>query len=333
MQERRALLRVDNFDLAFRRLRISTNWQYKNFSRHLFDAFDLAPKANIKHLIADIRSNAYEPSSAKVVYFPKSSGVLRPVALLTVRDQIVYQSLVNVVTRRLEPTQRRLKYKRTFGAIYSGSSSQFFYRDWRYSYRAFNKASVAAFSSGEVYYSEFDLVSFYEIIDHHVLRGLLLKKGLSEEFLDLLFKCISKWTTSSTSELHHGIPQGPLSSALLAECLLFEFDQLPTPGVTYLRHIDDIRLLSRKPQPILRTLISLDIASKEYGLVPQAQKITKPKRAKTSEEIIKSIPSLGPTLMNAVRLSQTGLWKILKSSISYKDQSWTVVDATNSSSA
>jgi hypothetical protein len=237
MQESRALLRIGNFELAFRRIQNSSNWQYKRFNRHLITAFDLSRKANIKHLIADIRSNAYEPSPAKLVYFPKSSGVLRPLALLTVRDQIVYQALVNVVANKFRTTQRALKNKKTFGAIYAGATSPFFYRNWRYSYRAFNAATVASFDRGRDYYSEFDLVSFYEIIDHNILRGILRKKNLSEDFLDLLFRCISKWTTNSTAELHHGIPQGPLSSAFLAECLLFEFDQLIFPSVTYLRYI------------------------------------------------------------------------------------------------
>jgi hypothetical protein len=172
------------------------------------------------------------------------------------------------------------------------------------------------------------LVSFYEIIDHNVLRGVLGRKGLSEEFLDFLFACISKWTTSSTSELHHGIPQGPLPSAFLAECLLFEFDELQIPGVTYLRYVDDIRLLSRRPQPILRALISLDIASKQYGLVPQAQKITKPQKASTSADIIKSIPSLSINPLNPIGLSQRGLWKVFRASVAFKRKRWTVVDAT-----
>ena len=236
--------------------------------------------------------------------------------------------MVNIVATRFRTTQRKLKDKKTFGAIYSGPNSPFFYRSWKYSYRAFNKASVAAFSRGQAYYSEFDLVSFYEIIDHNVLRGILGRKGLSEEFLDFLFGCISKWTTSSTSELHHGIPQGPLPSAFLAECLLFEFDELPIPGVTYLRYVDDIRLLSRRPQPIIRALISLDIASKQYGLVPQAQKITKPKKASTSAEIIKSIPSLSANPSYPISFSQRGLWKIFRASIKFKDRRWTVVDAT-----
>ncbi|HUV96311.1 MAG TPA: hypothetical protein VMV98_02480, partial [Acidobacteriaceae bacterium] len=156
MKESGALLRIGNFDLAFRRLQNASNWQYKRFSRHLFSAYDLSRKANIKHLIADIRSNAYEPSGAKLVYFPKASGVLRPLALLSVQDQIVYQALTNIVAMRFRTCQNRLKDKKTFGAIYTGNTNNFFYRSWKSSYQNFNRATAQAFSRGQTFYSEFD---------------------------------------------------------------------------------------------------------------------------------------------------------------------------------
>jgi hypothetical protein len=333
MKESGALLRIANFDLAFRRLQNSSNWQYKRFSRHLFSAYELSRKANIRHLIADIRSNSYEPSSATLVYYPKASGVLRPLALLSVQDQIVYQALTNIIAMRFRTCQNRLKDKKTFGAIYTGNANNFFYRNWKSSYQNFNRATAQAFSRGQTFYSEFDLVSFYEIIDHNILRGILRQKGLSEDFLDLLFKCISKWTTCSTSELHHGIPQGPLSSAFLAECLLFEVDQIQLSGVAYLRYVDDIRLLSKRPQPILRALISLDLASKQFGLVPQAQKITKPRKASTVGEIVKSIPSLYLPSQNATAVSQAALWSLFRSSLAYQGKLWNITDKTKFSFA
>ena len=43
-----------------------------------------------------IRRGVYEPASSCKIFLPKPSGLLRPITLLTVEDQVVYQALVNV---------------------------------------------------------------------------------------------------------------------------------------------------------------------------------------------------------------------------------------------
>jgi hypothetical protein len=327
MQPFRVFLTKRNFDLAFTRLLTGSNGQYKDFFRHLYSSYDLSRQANLDHLVADIRSKKYSPSSPTMVYMPKASGVLRPLALLCVEDQIVYQAMVNVVATIFRREQWALADTKCFGAIYAGDSEPYFYRHWKDSYHSFNSQLLSEFKAGRKYFSEFDLVSYYELIDHDLLRSVLQRRIKSSDFLDLLFQCLQTWTTNQDGDLRHGIPQGPLSSAFLAECFLFGFDRLKITDVAYLRYVDDIRLLATRAQPIRKGLIQLDLTSKRYGLVPQAQKITIPRKVSSVAEVIKTLPSLfqGPPTKI---ISQNALYKLFISSIAYKQKKWVVINST-----
>jgi hypothetical protein len=327
MKPYRVFLTKRNFDLAFTRLLTGSNGQYKDFFRHLYSSYDLSRQANLDHLIADIRSGKYSPSTPTMVYMPKASGVLRPLALLCIEDQIVYQAMANVVATTFRREQLALADKKCFGAIYSGDTEPYFYRHWRDSYHSFNSKLLSEFKTGSKYFSEFDLVSYYELIDHDMLRSVLERRIKSPEFLDRLFQCLQTWTANQDGDLRHGIPQGPLSSAFLAECFLFGFDRLRIRDVAYLRYVDDIRLLATRAQPIRKALIQLDLTSKRYGLVPQAQKITIPRKAVNAAEIIKTLPSLfqgPPTKL----ISQKALYKLFISSVAYKQKKWVIVNST-----
>jgi hypothetical protein len=263
-----------------------------------------------------------------MVYVPKASGVLRPLTLLCIADQIVYQALVNVIASLFQADQAKLADKRAFGAIYSGDGVPFFYRHWKQSYQSFTHELRSVLSAGNRYCSEFDLVSCYELIDHGLLRSVLEKRIRSDQFLDLLFACLAQWTTNDSGDLRHGLPQGPISSAFIAECFLFPFDRLKLKDVAYLRYVDDIRLLASRPEPIRRGLIRLDLSSKTMGLVPQAQKITAPRKVSSVSEIIKTLPSMfaAPTRSS---VSQQHLRRLFKGSVAYKAKKWRIENGTH----
>jgi hypothetical protein len=113
---------------------------------------------------------------------PKKSGILRPYTILTVEDQIVYQALVNVIAERLAPKMRNSYLTQTFGHIYAGKTSQWFYRRWNDGYKAFNQATRAAFNRGLVYAASFDLTACYDSLDHAVLCHFLTQLGIEQEF-------------------------------------------------------------------------------------------------------------------------------------------------------
>ena len=191
----RAFLRYDNFDLAFTRVVRGGNKEYKQFHRHLFPSYYLALRENLLDLIEDLKRGTYEPERPIVVYQPKKSGVLRPLTLLSLKDIIVYQAIVNRIAVAFESEQQKFAFKRSFGAIFAGRSSLFFYRSWKTSYRKYNEAMVSAFEAGRDFIADFDLVSFYELIDHGLLSEMLAKRVKSPSLLRLLVECLRMWTT------------------------------------------------------------------------------------------------------------------------------------------
>ena len=91
--------------------------------------------------------------------------------------------------------------------------------------------SVKLTSTGFTHVANFDLTSFYDSIDHHVLRHFLVEVGIDEELIEFTTNCLHIWTSSTWSNrsniiyLRHGIPQGPLSSGMLSEVVLMHIDE------------------------------------------------------------------------------------------------------------
>jgi hypothetical protein len=329
----RDFLRYANFELAFTRIVRGGNKEYKSLYRHLFSSFNLALAENCGDLIDDLRRGTYAPEKPTIVYQPKKSGILRPLTLLSLRDLIVYQAIVNRIAIAFEQDQQKHAFKKSFGAIFAGSSSPFFYRSWKTSYRKYSRAITTAFDAGNDYLADFDLVSFYELIEHGLLAERLRKRVRSQPLIDLLLRCLKKWTSDRAgANVGHGVPQGPEPSAFLAECFLFHFDDKDYRTVEYFRYVDDIRLMAKDESLIRRALLKLDLQSKELGLVPQAQKI-ECRKVESVDEVLKNIPSAfaGSAAgddSETKRPNQSDFIMTFRQSIRKQSKHWVVEDTT-----
>lgn len=282
-----AMAATDNLRLALRWLLSNPEPTYKAYFRDSYAAYTVAEDSNLRRLRSDLLHNRYSPSPAPRVYLPKASGVTRQYTLLTVTDQVVYQAAVNLVAERLLPRVRRYHHDTVFGHIPAGKDSLFFYRRWQDEYRLYSKAIVRAIKRGHPYIATFDLTAFYDSIDHHVLGYFLTQLGFDARFIDFMQTCLRKWTSTDLPglrkplELHHGIPQGPISSGLLSEVVLQHIDRRatqsgsgrPLKSPRYVRYVDDIRIFGTSELELQRRLVRLDYAAKEIGLFPQSAKI------------------------------------------------------------
>jgi hypothetical protein len=265
-----------NLERSWRWIRSNPDATYKRYCGDLYSHFAVADDLIIGDLHDRLRRGIYEAGHACKFLIPKRSGILRPYTILRVEDQIVYQGLVNVIAERLFPRVRTRYLIQTFGHLYAGSSSQWFYRRWSDGYKAFNKAARTAVSRGLTYTASFDLTACYDSLDHNVLCHFLKQIGCEKDFSDFLRECLRVWTANHERIYqNHGIPQGPLSSGLLSEVVLQHFDSRSrvSPDVVYMRYVDDIRLFAKKEIDLRRLLIRLDKLSKDIGLFPQAAKM------------------------------------------------------------
>ena len=282
--------------------------QYKSYFRDSYDAFAIASDTHLKWIRQEVLKERYQASHASKLMLPKPSGLLRPITLLSVEDQIVYQACVNLIAEILKRKTRHRYEKRVFAHLYAGKSSPFFYLRWQGSYRKFGNRIEQAFNDGHDYVANFDLAAFYDSIDHNVLRHFLAALGVDEDTVEFLLRCLKVWTSSTWSNgpaniYHgHGIPQGPLASGMLSEAVLQHIDIAGERGkkTIYLRYVDDIKILAKNEGELRRKLIALDIASKEIGLFPQAAKINIRKIISPRDEV-KSVsrppePSIKPAV-------------------------------------
>lgn len=306
MSDLEAAFNLKNLRRAYRWVMSNPDAQYKSYFRDSYDAFAIASDTHLKWIRQEGLKERYQVSHASKLLLPKPSGTLRPITLLTVEDQIVYQACVNLIADTLKRKTRQRYEKRVFAHLYAGKSLPFFYLQWQRSYRKFGNRIERAFSDGYQYVANFDLAAFYDSIDHHVLRHFLAALAIDEDTVDFLLRCLKVWTSSTWSNgqeniYHgHGIPQGPLASGMLSEAVLQHIDGAGERGrkTIYLRYVDDIKILAKSEDELRRKLIGLDIASKEIGLFPQTAKINIRKITDPRDEV-KSVsrppePSITP---------------------------------------
>src|SRR5262249_38111026 len=155
--------------------------RYKNYFREDYAAYALASDLNLRILARQIKGDRFTPSHASKVYLPKASGVLRPISLLTVNDQVAYQACVNVVAEQLHKRTKKRHRVTVFYHLYAGNTSPFFYLRWEPSYAAYANAIRRNFSLGLRHVATFDLTAFYDSIDHHVLKVFLQRIGIDPD--------------------------------------------------------------------------------------------------------------------------------------------------------
>lgn len=280
---------TDNLQRAWLWTRTNSDAVYKSYFRHIYTAYSLTDNENLSNLQKHLINGTFKPTHATKIYLPKKSGILRPYSLLGIEDQVVYQSLINIIADQLYRRVRHRYYKSVFGHLYAGKNNLFFYRNWREGYKQFAETLIDNYEAGYKYTASFDLTACYDSIDHSVLKYFLRDIGFEQEFYDYLCRCLSTWTAHSDDRpiyQEHGIPQGPQPSGLLSECVLRYFDSNSKNNkVKYFRYVDDIRLLAKSEKELRKKLVDLDQQSKNIGLFPQSSKIDIHQIANIEDEI------------------------------------------------
>jgi Reverse transcriptase (RNA-dependent DNA polymerase) len=272
---------LNNLRRAYRWLLSNPDPAYKAYFRDAYDAFALASDTHLRWIRQEGLSERYQVSHASKVLLPKPSGSLRSITLLTVEDQIVYQACVNLIAEALKRRTAPRYEKTIFAHLYGGKTSSFFYKRWQTGYKKFGEKIRTAHSNGFTHIADFDLASFYDSIDHNVLRHFLIDIKVDEDTITFLLDCLKIWTSTTWSNgpkniYHgHGIPQGPMSSGMLSETVLLHLDAAGEKGknTVYLRYVDDVKILAKSEEELRRKLVKLDITAKEVGLFPQTAKI------------------------------------------------------------
>lgn len=282
-----------NLKLAWRRISTTKDARYKNYFRHVMEAYEISYEENITDLHKRIKNKEYSPQAPVRIYYPKASGLQRPISLLCIEDQIIFQAIANLYAEKIRTRRQPLIGKSIFSNwLTKKNDSEFFLSDWKYGYYELRKALKYWYKQGNVWMVNFDLAAFYETIPHELLIKIIAPHGGKSELTDFIKDCLKTWSSDNRSVQHnHGIPQGPTASNFLAECIMLSIDEKMHQNYIYLRYVDDIRILGKSEFEVRKALVDLDVLCRERGLIPSSEKTTFI-TVKDEEDLVKNIPPI-----------------------------------------
>jgi hypothetical protein len=216
--------------------------------------FELNRAAFIEELAADLTQGRYAPVASPVADIPKGAGALRPVRIISVRDQIAYAVLG---ARCLEPIANDLGQNHRYVDFSWRIRDPISPREWFHPYfrpwSEFGTASLRILEGGATVMCETDISGFYENIDHRLLLSDLRRVRIPENVMLLLRDCLNAWSFE-----RRGLPQSCVTSHLLAKLYLGTIDsQLVNMGFVARRFSDDMRLFSATHPDAKRALQEL----------------------------------------------------------------------------
>jgi len=205
----------------------------------------------------------------------------------------VYQAIASCFAQKLKGRRSEVEKKVVFSNLLNEADSIYFFKNWRFSYRAFRHQLETYYDMGLRWIACFDLSAFYDTISHELLIKMVSPQGGNQETWQRIRKWLECWSASSSSlPFHHGIPQGPIASDFLAESILLPIDEdMLRQKIQYVRYADDIRIFARTENDLYQTIITLEHQCRNRGLIPHADKYAV-KEATSSEEAMGSLPSL-----------------------------------------
>ena len=165
-------LTIENFILAYNRLQTSSRNLYKELYHEDLKIFGLFLEQNIKALINEIEQEIFSAESSYKIFVPKKNNLVRPLSLLKFKDLLVYQAIINTISENVWDDISDYYNNIVFGNIYTTSKDSekdriFFFKPWKQQWKMFEKRTINYYENGYKFLTEFDIASFFDIIDHH----------------------------------------------------------------------------------------------------------------------------------------------------------------------
>lgn len=191
-------------------------------------------------LITQVQSGTYLPQAILGVRIPKGGGKMRLLGIPTVRDRMLQQAVLQVITARFE---------------FEFSDRSYGFRPGRSLHQAVQKG-LGYINDGYQHIVDIDLKSFFDEVDHCYLLQLLHRKVKCPATMRLIRKWLRApiWIDGTLIKRRKGVPQGSPLSPLLSNIMLHELDrELEKRGLRFVRYADDFSLFMKTKSEARKT--------------------------------------------------------------------------------
>lgn len=227
-----------------------------------YDLFESRRKEELRQLNLELAEHRYESLPVKLKNIYKGEKV-RQIALFSMRDKVVQQSLAHELRRIYEPML---------------SKSAYAYRPGQSALEAVRLIEEKTKGQQELWVLKMDIADYFDRISHNNLLHILAKQIKEKDVLELTQAILkAKILDENTGELREnqiGIYQGSSCAPLLSNIYLMDYDEeMEARSGFYIRYSDDIIVLETDEEKARRLY--------EYSRVYMEQKGLKLKDSKT----------------------------------------------------
>lgn len=224
-------------------------------------AFGEKMPENLADLVKELREKQYRPLPVKRVEIPKPGGGVRKLGIPSVRDRVVQQALLDILTPIFDPDFHPSSYG---------------YRPGKSSHQAIEKASMFMRKYELEWVVDMDLSKCFDTLKHGFLLAQIRRKVADGGILNLirLFLESGVMTEAGYEATVEGSPQGGVISPLLANIYLDYFDQWSMEkGYRIVRYADDILIFASSRKGTERRLKAAEkVLEEEMGLKVNREK-------------------------------------------------------------
>lgn len=204
------------------------------------ETFKNRESEKIEDILKELKKKAYKPTPVKRVYIPKKNGDKRPLGIPVIKDRIIQQSVVNVLSPKYED-----------GIFHKCSCG---YRPGRGIERVM-QIIMWYVEHGYHHIYDCDIKGFFDNIPHKKLMKVLNKYIADGTVLDMIWAWLKSgyMEEGKYMESVSGTQQGGVISPLMSNIYLNELDwELEKEGIKFVRYCDDFLLFAKTEEEIQR---------------------------------------------------------------------------------
>lgn len=195
--------------------------------------FDNDLQNNLRIIQKELLNKNWNPEPYLRLEIKKNEKEKRKLGLLTIKDKIVQQAILNLVENNFEK-------------IFLNNS--YAYRRGKGHLRAVRRTINEFQSNKNGWVLKLDIDDYFDTINHEILFAGLKSIIPNEEIIRLIELSVKMGVVTKNmkwSEIKQGVPQGAVLSPLLANFYLHSFDLFVTSKTNnYIRYADDFLIIS-----------------------------------------------------------------------------------------